>query len=755
MARIERALGEFGGALLADETGLGKTYVALAIARAARRPLIVSPAALRDMWRLAMATAGCSVPWRSIESLGRRLTGPRDPSTAENGTDADGRRADVRPDLVIIDEAHHARNPATARYRALATLTARARVLLLTATPVHNGSRDLESLLGLFLGDRARSLDPALSAQCIIRRAHSDAGPAATIPRVRPTIPLAIDHDHTLLDAIVALPPPVPPSDGGEAGILLSYSLIRQWASSQGALRHALGRRLARATALLAALESGRHPTRQDLAAWTFAESTLQLAFPNLVVDARTGAGLDEAERVALKATIDRHAAAIRTLLGTIRDAPDPDVQRAARLDALRSAHPRARIVAFTQFAQTAESLFERLRHRPRVCVLTAAGAEVAGGSLTRAEALARFAPAAHGRAPPALAAEVDLLIATDLLSEGVNLQDASVVVHLDLPWTPARIEQRIGRVARLGSRHADVHVYALEPPASAEAIIRLEDRLRTKLGAAARTVGIVGAIMPGLLSGAGVPLANDSQPPTPRTVEAIRALAVEWATAADRAEPRRAEASSTREGEDGAHVSSSDDSPRVPRIGAVNAAVSGWIAVMASAAGSDSHGEASSRIVVDVGGGATDVPDSILRAMLLAAGEDAAPEESSVATALRQIECWRTAHRLMRDLSMDAAFPARSRRRVVERIAAITRRAPKHLRPSIASLAAGARRSVIAPFGAGAERVLTELADAPMTDEAWLRAVKAFGEIHGGDDAAARPGHLEALLLLVAPRPR
>ena len=48
--------------------------------------------------------------------------------------------------------------------------------------------------------------------------------------------------------------------------------------------------------------------------------------------------------------------------------------------------------------------------------------------------------------------APVDLLIATDLLSEGLNLQDASVVVHLDLPWTAARLTQRIGRVWRVGA---------------------------------------------------------------------------------------------------------------------------------------------------------------------------------------------------------------------------------------------------------------------------------------------------------------
>src|SRR5688572_10824059 len=81
-------------------------------------------------------------------------------------------------------------------------------------------------------------------------------------------------------------------------------------------------------------------------------------------------------------------------------------------------------------------------------------------------------------RTPRVRAERIDLLLSTDVLSEGVGLQDASVVVHLDLPWTPARLEQRTGRIARLGSRHATVAVYAIAPPASAEAPLDVERRL-------------------------------------------------------------------------------------------------------------------------------------------------------------------------------------------------------------------------------------------------------------------------------------
>ena len=79
----------------------------------------------------------------------------------------------------------------------------------------------------------------------------------------------------------------------------------------------------------------------------------------------------------------------------------------------------------------------------------------------------------------------IDLLLTTDLLSEGVDLQDASVVVHLDVPWTPARLAQRVGRVARLGSAHSRVSVHGLAPPADVAAWLRIADRLRAKARAA------------------------------------------------------------------------------------------------------------------------------------------------------------------------------------------------------------------------------------------------------------------------------
>src|SRR6201999_3019501 len=120
-------------------------------------------------------------------------------------------------------------------------------------------------------------------------------------------------------------------------------------------------------------------------------------------------------------------------------------------------------------YAETVNALRAKLAVDSGIASLTANGARVAGGRVSRDTVLAQFTPAqTPQRATPA-AERIDLLLTTDLLSEGLNLQEASVAVHLDLPWNPARLEQRVGRIRRIGSRFPTVSGDVGAPPASAE----------------------------------------------------------------------------------------------------------------------------------------------------------------------------------------------------------------------------------------------------------------------------------------------
>jgi hypothetical protein len=99
---------------------------------------------------------------------------------------------------------------------------------------------------------------------------------------------------------------------------------------------------------------------------------------------------------------------------------------------------------------------------------------------------LRAFAPLAQNAPRPARAIETDLLIATDILSEGLNLQDAERVVHYDLPWSPARLAQRVGRIDRLGSPHAAIGTVTFLPPPALVEAIAIEQRLAAKVCAQA-----------------------------------------------------------------------------------------------------------------------------------------------------------------------------------------------------------------------------------------------------------------------------
>ena len=354
LRRLRASVESMGGALLADEPGLGKTFVALALAREYPPAVVVAPAALRAMWLSAAAQAEVGISFVSMEALSRR--GARIDAYAQRGG------------LVIVDEAHHVNNPATARYARLARLIAYRRVLLLSATPVRNRRAELAALLALFIGPRAYTLDDAARSRCIVRRGDDAA--------LRPAIDGPHWHHVRALpgvhDAIATLPPPLPALDGREAAALLGMSLARCWASSLTALDAALRRRLQRGAALGALLDEGRIPTRDELRSWVVGDDAVQLAFPIFAAHET----LDAAQ---LRATLDAHLDAVRTLRARIHPHIDDDAaERARLLRELRSADPAARIVAFTAHAATAEALFRALRSTPGVALLTARGARTA-----------------------------------------------------------------------------------------------------------------------------------------------------------------------------------------------------------------------------------------------------------------------------------------------------------------------------------------------------------------------------------------
>ena len=154
------------------------------------------------------------------------------------------------------------------------------------------------------------------------------------------------------------------------------------------------------------------------------------------------------------------------------------------RLRELLTAHPKDKVLVFTQFADTARYLARELR---------AAGVthiEAATGASADPYALAcRFSPKSNG-VPVSKADELRVLISTDVLSEGQNLQDCPIVVNFDLPWAIIRLIQRAGRVDRIGQQADEIRCYSFMPAEGVERLINLRARIVQRLQENAEVVG-------------------------------------------------------------------------------------------------------------------------------------------------------------------------------------------------------------------------------------------------------------------------
>ena len=676
VGRLLQIIATYRGALLADAVGLGKTYVALAVARRYRKAAVVCPAALRGMWDRAMTSARTALPIHSTESLSR------------------GTLPDDEIDLLIVDEAHHFRTPGTRRYEAVATVATRARVLLLSATPLHNSRRDLTALLALFAGSGiARWTDAAL-ARLIVRRDDTTAG--QWLPAISGPQTLSPGEDDDCLDAILALPPAIPAADEGVAHALATISLLHLWASSRAALVASVRKRLARAMALRDAVESGHLPTAGELSAWSYADETLQLAFPLFPAT-------DEIDSAALNSQLAAFIDGARALLDKCRATPDPDTARAALLRALRERHAGERIVAFSQYAHTITGLGRLMRADRGIAVVTAGGARIASGAIPREAVLRQFAGDATAVSP---VEHLGLLLTTDLLSEGIDLRGASVVVHLDLPWNPARMEQRVGRSRRIGSPFARIHVYTFVPPTAAERMIELRARLTGKVRVASEIVG-----------GAFDPFGGSNVASSPIDAgEAVRQATAAWLLNGDAGDPNS------------------------PVVAAAESPVCAWIAVVVT--------NGARRLIGDFGSGITDSPEDL--GLLIPHIRDAVavPEERRGAV-LKAIHEWVAA----RDASACAEIRSPARRAVLERLALTVSRAPRHRRSALVAAAQSARSALSNAASVGTERILATLARSKADDAAWLQSLEAFAALHAENGSPQARSGITDVILLEPPR--
>jgi SNF2 family DNA or RNA helicase len=422
-----------GRALLCDEVGLGKTIEAglilaeLHMRGLVRSVLILVPPSLIEQWQGEMRRK-FALAFVSHDDPAFRERGP----AAWNELDhiiASMHTAKREPhrsailarqwDMVIVDEAHHLRNRTTQLWR-FASEVQKQFILLLTATPVQNNLDELFNLVTL--------LEPGLLSTSRQFQRHF-------VDRKDKLTPRNVEELHTLLSEVMVR----------NRRSTVGLQFTRRWARTL---------RVPLLPAEQSLYEDVTRFVREHLRKpekGGFSRMTLLMLQMALGSSSQAAAGT--LQRVSEQA---QRSAEERTRLADLAQRAQGQTAN-AKVDQLLQllAEFPDKMVIFTQFRATQEMLWSRLLQ---------AGHELAvfHGGLTRLEkeaAIERFRGPAR------------LLLATESGSEGRNLQFAHAICNFDLPWNPMKIEQRIGRLSRIGQTH-DVYVFNLVARATVEAAV-------------------------------------------------------------------------------------------------------------------------------------------------------------------------------------------------------------------------------------------------------------------------------------------
>jgi SNF2 family DNA or RNA helicase len=408
-----------GRAILADEVGLGKTIEAgivlseLRLRGLARRVLVLAPTGLVAQWgeelerKFALPTvvasregwANTPIPAAGIEDpvvLASLATARRQPLC--------DLLTKVEWDLVVVDEAHRVRNPRTASSKLVRALRARF-MLLLTATPVENRIDDLYHLVSLVRPGH-------LGTIADFRRRHGS--PPVREPTTSQVGPRAATPNVAAL---------------GDLRRSMRDVMVRHRRSEVSLM---LPRRLAETLAV--------QPSRAE------ADLYGQIAERVRSEGRQTGAGRSMALRTVLR------------LAGSSLNAAAPTLDRMGWSDlaeATRSVSVCAKTTALgillQRYTASGEKVIVFTSFRETLAQLLAAAKELDvpvadyHGGLDRRAKDAAISSFEH---------DVNVLVSTESAGEGRNLQFCHAMINFDLPWNPMQIEQRLGRIHRIGQTH-------------------------------------------------------------------------------------------------------------------------------------------------------------------------------------------------------------------------------------------------------------------------------------------------------------
>jgi len=334
----------------------------------------------------------------------------------------------------------------------------------------------------------------------------------AVIPGLFEDVQEAIEDDLTMARYQTQLYA-TEPSEGGSrqqamAGLLRSQ-MLKRFESSVFAFRRTLTKMIASHDACLNLVEQkGQVPLRAlDAETLLDDEAVAEYAEDGDIADA---ANFDTASLCRDLRSDIAVLKKLETKISRLQPQDDPKLEmliNILRLGAEDASPNKRKTLVFTSFVDTVEYVRERLSELavvdPVIAALVARSAYVLGNQQTdvdvRTEYACGFAPRSMLPDDPTAEDKYDLLVTTDVLAEGQNLQQCGRIVNFDLPWNPMRIVQRNGRIDRIFSPHDTVNVHCFMPDLQLEAILKLEDRLQKKIAQANVGIGVESTIVPGI----------------------------------------------------------------------------------------------------------------------------------------------------------------------------------------------------------------------------------------------------------------
>ena len=436
-----------GRGMLCDEVGLGKTIEAglvlkeYLVRNVVQRVLVVTPAALVEQWREELATKFGLPNFVTTADPEFRAAGlegwerfPRLIASLATARRADhrARLVQIPYDLVIVDEAHHLKNRASASWKFVNDLQ-RKFILLLTATPVENDLDELYNLITL-LKPGQLSTPREFRKQFVAR---GDPRQPKNRGQLRELLgDVMVRHSRGQVNINL------PPRQASTVRLQLTQQEAEFYAAVSGMVRKQLG------TLPSPSGGKGQQSTLRGIEG----ESLRQVdRFALLTLQREIGSSPQAAEST-LRSLASRAATAGQRdhLLALAEQATRiPTWAKADALEKLLStifhADKTEKVLLFTHFRRTLGLLAERLRMMGIDFVTYHGALDIAA----KQQAIADF----QGRA--------QVLLSTEAAGEGRNLQFCRTMINFDIPWNPMRIEQRVGRIHRVGQTR-EVRIYNL-----------------------------------------------------------------------------------------------------------------------------------------------------------------------------------------------------------------------------------------------------------------------------------------------------